>query len=72
MKGENMSIPTMYTIDAARRATGLSYDYIRKLCLAGKIVYVRAGTKYLINMEKLIEYLNAGDRNMTPAVEMGR
>ena len=57
-----MSIPTMYTIDAARKATGLSYDYIRKLCLSNKIVYVRAGNKYLINMEKLIDFLNSGEK----------
>ena len=57
-----MTIPTMYTIDAARKATGLSYDYIRKLCLSNKIVYVRAGNKYLINMEKLIDFLNSGEK----------
>ena len=72
MKERNVSIPTMYTIKHASEMTGLSYDYIRKLCLTNRIVFVRAGSKYLINMEKLIEYLNAGDRNMTPAVEMGR
>ena len=62
MLGNTMSIPTMYTINAAKQATGLSYDYIRKLCLANKIVYVRAGNKYLVNMEKLIEFLNSGEK----------
>ena len=56
-----MTIPTMETIKAASEQTGLSYDYIRKLCLQGKIVYVRAGSKYLINMEKLVDFLNRGE-----------
>lgn len=55
------STPTMLTIKAASAQSGLSYDFIRKLCLQGKITYVRAGTKYLINFEKFIEYLNTGD-----------
>lgn len=56
-----MTIPTMVTIQAAADQTGLSYGYIRKLCLAGKIVFVRSGSKYLINLEKFIDYLNNGE-----------
>ena len=63
-----MTIPTMVTIRAAADQTGLSYDYIRKLCLAGKIVFVKSGSKYLINLEKLVDYLNNGEseRQVTP------
>lgn len=56
-----MQIPTMETLKTASELTGLSYDYLRKLCLQGKIVYVRAGSKYLINMEKLVDFLNRGE-----------
>ena len=56
-----MTIPTMETIKTASEQPGLSYDYLRKLCLQGKIVYVRAGSKYLINMEKLVDFLNRGE-----------
>ncbi len=59
-----MTVPTMVTIKTAAGQTGLSYEYIRKLCLAGKIVYVKAGTKYLINLEKLVEFLNNGECGM--------
>lgn len=59
--GRSMTIPTMVTIKAAAGQTGLSYEFIRKLCLQNKIVFVRAGTKYLINMEKLVEFLNQGE-----------
>lgn len=57
---ENLKIPTMETLREASNQTGLSYDYLRKLCLAGKIVHIRAGCKILINMEKLVEFLNTG------------
>lgn len=56
-----MIIPTMVTIKEAAKQTGLSYDYIRKMCLQGKIVYIKAGAKFLVNFEKLVEYLNAGE-----------
>ena len=56
-----MTIPTMVTIRTAADQTGLSYDYIRKLCLAGKIVFVRYGSKYMINLEMLVDYLNNGE-----------
>lgn len=54
-------IPQMLTIKETSNKTGLSYDYIRKLCLQGKIVYVKAGTKYLINFGRFVEYLNTGE-----------
>lgn len=57
-----MTIPTMKTLKEAAQITGLSYDYLRKLCLQGKIVYVRAGNKFLLNMEKLVEFLNQGEK----------
>ena len=55
---EDLKIPTMYPLKQASQATGLSYDYLRKLCLQGKITHVKAGCKILINMEKLVAYLN--------------
>lgn len=57
---EEKKIPEMLTIKEAAGRTGLSYDFIRKLCLQGKIVFVRTGSKYLVNMGKLVDYLNNG------------
>ncbi len=54
------TIPKMRTIKETAVITGLAYNYLRNLCLSNKIVYVRAGNKYLINVDKLIEYLNNG------------
>lgn len=55
-------IPTMLTIRETSNRTGVSYDAIRKLCLQDKIVYIRAGKKYLINFEKFCEFLNKGQQ----------
>ena len=55
------TIPEMLTLRQAAAKTGLSYDYLRKLCLQKKIIFVKAGNKYLINMEKLADFLNGED-----------
>lgn len=54
-------IPEMVTLREASNRTGLSYDWLRKLCLQGRLVHIRAGNKFLINFRKLIDYLNTGD-----------
>lgn len=54
-------IPEMVTLREASQRTGISYDWLRKLCLQGRIVHIRAGSKYLVNFRKLIDYLNKGD-----------
>ena len=59
-KFRRQNIPVMWTIKEASQNTGLSYDFIRKLCLQNRIVHVKAGRKYLVNSEKLVEYLNSG------------
>lgn len=56
-------MPRMITIKEAVLETGLSYDYLRNLCLENKIVYVKSGSKYFINADKLAEYLNGGGGN---------
>lgn len=53
-----MTMPTMWTLNQAKEATGLSYEFLRKLCLKKEIVCIKTGNKYLINAEKLRDYLN--------------
>ena len=55
------AVPIMLTLDQAKEKTGLSYDFLRKLCLQEKIVFIKAGSKYLINQERLVNYLNGGE-----------
>lgn len=52
-------MPRMIGLKQASQETGLSYNCLRQLCLKGEIAHVRAGTKFLINAEKLAEYLNS-------------
>lgn len=56
-----LKAPRMRTIDEVSKLTGLSYTFIRKLCLNGKVVHVKTGRKYLVNLDKFYEYLNTGD-----------
>lgn len=51
----------MLTIRQAADETGVSYDWIRKMCIQGKIKHVRIGTKRLINSESLRQYLRGDD-----------
>ena len=51
-------IPEMITIREAAKRTGLSYEFLRQCCLTGKIVHIRAGTKFLINYGRLVNWLN--------------
>ncbi len=55
------NIPRMETINKAAEITGLSKYFIRQKAVNGEIVCVKAGNKYLINIDKLIDYLNKGD-----------
>lgn len=58
---ESNKVPRMLTIREAATETGLSYDYLRKLCIQNRIVYIHAGAKRLINFDKLLEFLNRGE-----------
>ena len=51
-------MPRMLTIKEAAQETGLSYNCLRQWCLSGTITHVKAGSKFLINMDKLKDFLN--------------
>lgn len=56
-------IPKMLSIKDTAEITGLSYDFLRKGCICGDIVHIRAGNKFLINLDKLCEKLNGEESN---------
>ncbi len=57
-------MPKMMTLRQAAAETGLTYSCLRKWILSGEFNYfVKAGSKYLVNMDRLAEFLN------TPACE---
>lgn len=55
---EDLKIPRMETIQNTAKLTGLSESFIRRKVQNGEIVAVNIGVKYLVNVDKLIEYLN--------------
>lgn len=48
----------MVTLREAAEYTGLTYNCIRKLCLTDKIVHIRSGKKFYVNLPKLLDYLD--------------
>ena len=63
-------IPTMLTIKETATQTGLAEHFIRHLAIKNEIVHIRCGKKYLINLEKFIEYLNTSTGKKEPAEEI--
>lgn len=60
---EERKVPRMVPIKTAAAESGLSYDAIRKLCLQKKITFIRSGSKFLVNMDRFVDYLNKGDQD---------
>lgn len=59
---KDYQIPEMLTISELSKRTGLSYSFIRKLCIQNKIVYIRSGNKYLINLNRFLKFLDTGTK----------
>ena len=53
--------PNMGTVKKAAEIYGLSPHYIRRLCRTGKIRYVNAGHRWLVNLDSLARYFEQGD-----------
>lgn len=52
------NIPHMETIKTTAKMFGLAEHFVRQLVIKGEVVAVKAGCKYLVNVDKLAEYLN--------------
>lgn len=52
-------MPNMVTISKAAEMTGITYSALRRWIKSGEFRYfVRVGTKYLVNLERLAEFLD--------------
>ena len=58
---DDVPVPMLLTIRETSEKLGISRHYLRKLCLTNVISYKKAGNRYLINVPKLIAYLNESD-----------
>lgn len=54
-----MTPPKMATIKETAKLFGLPEHFVRTLCKERKIVAVQAGNKWLCNVDRLTDYLNA-------------
>ena len=59
----NQPLPRMRTIRETSRLTGFPEHAIRQYVRDKKIVFVKAGIKTLVNLDRFIDYLNEGSRD---------
>lgn len=59
--GEAIRYPVMKSVKDAAEIYGLSPAYVRRLCRTGKVRFVNAGHRWLVNMDSLAKYFNEGD-----------
>lgn len=55
---EELKVPRMETIKTTAALFNLPVHFIRQKVTSGEIVAVRAGRRFLVNVDKLAEYLN--------------
>ena len=55
---KEIKVPTMLPIKETAQVTGIAEHNIRQLVAGNNICLVKAGRKFLINLEKFVEYLN--------------
>ncbi len=53
-----VQIPTMRTIKETAELFKLPVHFVREKVNSGEVVAVRAGRKYLVNVERFADYLN--------------
>lgn len=59
--GDSIRYPVMKTVKDAAEIYGLSPAYVRRLCRTGKVRFVNAGHRWLVNMDSLTRYFTEGD-----------
>ena len=59
--GDLVRYPVMKGVKDAAAIYNLSPAYIRRLCRTGKVRFVNAGHRWLVNMDSLARYFEAGD-----------
>ena len=60
-KQNTSALPKMLTIRETAQVTGLHEYFVRQLVKHNRVTYVKAGCKTLINLDRLVEFLNEGE-----------
>lgn len=58
MNENNIAVPRMRTIKQTAELFGLPVHFVREKVSAGEVVAVRAGRRFLVNIDRFAEYLN--------------
>ena len=56
---DTLKIPHMETIRKTAEIFGLPVHFVRTKVSSGEVVAVRAGRRFLVNVDKFAEYLNS-------------
>lgn len=57
-------MPTMMKMPKAAETVGISYSCLRRWILEGRFSgFIKSGTNYIINMDRLTEFLECKDNN---------
>ncbi len=57
----DVHIPRMVPLQTLADESGISYKALWLMCKQNKIVHIKSGNKFLVNVDKFVEYLNTGE-----------
>ena len=57
----DVRIPRMVPLHTLEDEYVISYIALWLMCIQNKIVHIKSGNKFLVNVDKFVEYLNAGE-----------
>lgn len=57
---ETRTVPKMLTIRQLAEQTGISEYAIRRMCKNNEITFIKTGSKYLVNFNLFLDFLNSG------------
>ena len=55
------AVPIFKTIKETAKITKIAEYRVRKIVKSGRVKYLKAGNKFLINLDNFLEYLKNGD-----------
>lgn len=69
---DTLHIPRMETIKKTAELFGLPVHFVRSKVSSGEVVAVRAGKRFLVNVDKFAEYLNSSTVQPSGAPEASK
>lgn len=54
--------PIMLTLPQLAEETGIGYSTLYTWCKQGRFPYIKAGKRFLVNLERFYEFLNSDER----------